>query len=79
MLVPDRTAEVPALARNSALPAPATPIADKRTAFAALRQRTQVCVLCPHLVASRKTVVFGVGNPDAQLMFVGEAPGGGRR
>jgi DNA polymerase len=75
VLVPDRTAEVPALARNSALPAPATPIADKRTAFAALRERTQVCVLCPHLVASRKTVVFGVGNPDAQLMFVGEAPG----
>jgi DNA polymerase len=27
------------------------------------------------LAAARKTVVFGVGNLDAQLMFVGEAPG----
>jgi uracil-DNA glycosylase family 4 len=32
-------------------------------------------VKCPHLVTSRKSVVFGVGNLDAQLMFVGEAPG----
>ena len=30
---------------------------------------------CPHLASSRKNVVFGVGNIDAQLMFVGEAPG----
>ncbi len=30
---------------------------------------------CPHLASSRKTVVFGVGSIDAQLMFVGEAPG----
>jgi uracil-DNA glycosylase family 4 len=29
----------------------------------------------PHLVARRHTVVFGVGNPEAKLMFVGEAPG----
>jgi len=47
----------------------------KAAAFAALRERALVCVKCPHLAASRKNVVFGVGNPDAQLMFVGEAPG----
>jgi uracil-DNA glycosylase family 4 len=47
----------------------------KAAAFAELRQKVMACVKCPHLVASRKTVVFGVGNPDAQLMFVGEAPG----
>jgi DNA polymerase len=34
-----------------------------------------VCVKCAHLAASRKNVVFGVGSIDAQLMFVGEAPG----
>jgi len=34
-----------------------------------------VCVKCPHLAASRKNVVFGVGDISAQLMFVGEAPG----
>jgi len=32
------------------------------------------CTLCP-LHAGRRQVVFGVGNPDADLMFVGEAPG----
>ncbi|MBN9693382.1 MAG: uracil-DNA glycosylase [Verrucomicrobia bacterium] len=40
-----------------------------------LRQRTVACVKCPNLVSSRKNVVFGVGDPQARLMFVGEAPG----
>jgi len=40
-----------------------------------LGERAAVCVKCPHLAARRHTVVFGVGNPDAKLMFVGEAPG----
>jgi DNA polymerase len=33
------------------------------------------CVRCPELAATRRTVVFGSGNADADLMFVGEAPG----
>jgi len=48
---------------------------DKAAAFAALRERALACVKCPHLASSRKNVVFGVGSIDAQLMFVGEAPG----
>ena len=48
---------------------------EKAAAFAALRERALVCVKCPHLASSRKNVVFGVGSIDAQLMFVGEAPG----
>jgi len=52
-------------------PAPA----DRPAALAALRERAVVCAKCPHLVTSRKQVVFGVGNPAAELMFVGEAPG----
>lgn len=40
-----------------------------------LRQRAMACLKCPHLVKSRKNVVFGVGDVHAQLMFVGEAPG----
>jgi len=32
------------------------------------------CTLCP-LHSGRRQVVFGAGNPDAELMFVGEAPG----
>ena len=37
--------------------------------------RVCVCIKCPHLVSSRTQTVFGVGNPDADLMFIGEAPG----
>ena len=40
-----------------------------------LRHRVGDCVKCPHLVRSRTQTVFGVGNPNAELMFVGEAPG----
>jgi len=40
-----------------------------------LAERASVCVKCPHLAARRHSVVFGVGNPEAKLMFVGEAPG----
>jgi len=48
---------------------------DKAAAMAALRERALACTRCPHLAASRKHVVFGVGSIEAQLMFVGEAPG----
>jgi DNA polymerase len=58
----------------SALRAPHSAL-EKSAAFAALRERALVCVKCPHLASSRKNVVFGVGSIDAQLMFVGEAPG----
>ena len=37
--------------------------------------RARACERCPELAATRKTVVFGSGNADAELMFVGEAPG----
>ena len=33
------------------------------------------CVKCPHLASSRQNVVFGVGSLEAELMFIGEAPG----
>jgi len=33
------------------------------------------CVKCPHLASTRQNVVFGVGSINADLMFVGEAPG----
>ncbi len=55
--------------------APATPPVNKAAALAALRERTLICIKCPNLASSRKNVVFGVGDIDARLMFVGEAPG----
>ena len=33
------------------------------------------CTRCAELAATRTSVVFGAGNADADLMFVGEAPG----
>ena len=30
---------------------------------------------CAHLASSRTQTVFGVGNPNAEIMFIGEAPG----
>ena len=43
--------------------------------MAELHARALKCVKCPHLASSRKNVVFGVGSIDAELMFIGEAPG----
>jgi DNA polymerase len=40
-----------------------------------IRARVAVCTKCPHLASSRTQTVFGVGDPDADLMFIGEAPG----
>ena len=40
-----------------------------------LKKQTSACTICPHLAKSRTQVVFGVGNAEAKLMFVGEAPG----
>jgi DNA polymerase len=64
-------------ATNTGSPVVAAPFSSeaKASAFAALRERALACVKCPHLASSRKNVVFGVGSIDAQLMFVGEAPG----
>ena len=39
-----------------------------------LRQQCQNCQLCG-LGATRKNLVFGDGNPDADVMFIGEGPG----
>ena len=39
-----------------------------------LRQQCQSCQLCG-LGATRKNLVFGDGNPDADVMFIGEGPG----
>jgi uracil-DNA glycosylase family 4 len=51
------------------------PTGDREQRIATLREKVLVCTKCPHLAEFRHTVVFGVGNPGADLMFVGEAPG----
>lgn len=48
---------------------------ERREALKKLFHQAQKCVRCQELAATRKNVVFGAGNADADLMFVGEAPG----
>ncbi len=57
------------------LEAKAEPVLDRAEAMDRLRVAALACTLCPHLVQSRTHVVFGVGSVEAELMFVGEAPG----
>ena len=48
---------------------------DKAAMLASVRERVCACTKCAHLACSRTQTVFGVGNPNADLMFIGEAPG----
>ncbi len=49
--------------------------AERREVLKELLARARSCERCPELAATRRTVVFGAGNADAELMFIGEAPG----
>jgi uracil-DNA glycosylase len=51
------------------------PAAERREALKEVFAQARGCTRCPELAATRKTVVFGAGNANAELMFVGEAPG----
>jgi DNA polymerase len=48
---------------------------ERREALKEVLVQARACERCGELAATRKTVVFGNGNADAALMFVGEAPG----
>jgi uracil-DNA glycosylase len=50
------------------------PAAERREDLVALYREARGCTACP-LAGSRTQVVFGNGNADADLVFVGEAPG----
>ena len=49
--------------------------AERREALKEVLAQARSCTRCPELAATRKSVVFGSGNADADLMFIGEAPG----
>ena len=48
---------------------------QRRQALDALRRQVAQCVRCPALASTRTQTVFGVGPLDAELCFLGEAPG----
>ena len=43
--------------------------------LAEIREEIGDCTRCKLHTQGRQQIVFGVGNPNADLMFVGEAPG----
>ena len=50
-------------------------VADPVAALKLIREDIGDCKRCKLSQQGRKQIVFGVGNPRAELMFVGEAPG----
>jgi uracil-DNA glycosylase len=79
--VPENNSPMPKAAKSSpqppalGLPTAALPvIQDKPAALAAIREYIGDCTRC-RLHTGRTKLVFGVGNPDADIMFVGEGPG----
>ena len=71
---------VPASMAAVSAPQPVRPVApppeagDATPRLVAIREDIGDCQRC-RLAPTRKTIVFGQGNPNARLMFVGEAPG----
>ncbi len=60
---------------TSTLPSPSTSMPKLPiVSLESVRSEMGECTLCK-LHKGRHTIVFGVGNPQARLMFVGEAPG----
>jgi len=51
-----------------------TSATERRELLRAVYEEARGCVRCP-LHQTRTQVVFGAGNADAELMFIGEAPG----
>src|SRR5918997_6712341 len=48
---------------------------ERREELKTVYAQARTCTRCPELARTRTQVVFGAGNADADLMFVGEAPG----
>lgn len=57
------------------LPAARVPAAERAASLSAVRADIGDCTRCPLAYAGRRTIVFGDGDPNAKLMFVGEGPG----
>jgi len=56
-------------------PKPELRVTDPAQALQLIREDLGDCTRCRLHKQGRKQIVFGVGNPKAELMFIGEAPG----
>jgi len=68
------TQVMPLIMSQPARPVRGSSAEDRVTALAALREEVQPCTAC-RLHEGRNATVFGSGNPDADVVFIGEAPG----
>ena len=71
---PTHRPERPELPGDAPAGAEVPPPAAAASRHAVIREELGECTRCK-LAGTRKSIVFGVGAEDAQLMFVGEAPG----
>ncbi|MDB4637644.1 uracil-DNA glycosylase [Planctomycetaceae bacterium] len=51
------------------------PPANQKAALSRLAKKVAECTRCQELASTRTQTVFGVGDPNAKIMFIGEAPG----
>ncbi len=74
-----KSAAVPVIAEHNILeivpPKPEYGVLDPVAALKLIREDLGDCTRCKLHKQGRKQIVFGVGNPRAELMFVGEGPG----
>lgn len=73
--VVEQSFEESPMAVRTAPPEKQTAAVDHSAALQAIREDLGDCTRCPLHQQGRKQIVFGVGNPYAELMFIGEAPG----
>ncbi|MEK6396656.1 MAG: uracil-DNA glycosylase [Terriglobus sp.] len=68
---------MPLVSFNNLAPLPTERVApaDKLAALQSVRDTIGDCTRCPLAYAGRHTIVFADGDPNAELMFVGEGPG----
>ncbi len=71
--IPSTTASL--LLDESGFDTPPIAPSNRPAVLGALAAQVSTCQKCPHLAATRTQTVFGSGNPEARLMFIGEAPG----
>ncbi len=72
--MPRAAGPVPSLSILEERGAPVAP-KDKTAALEAIREELRDCQRCPLAKLGRHTIVFGDGDANARLMFVGEGPG----
>lgn len=87
LVQPDPQVSSMAPKRSTPPATPATPVAtvpfqpldlapeERITRLKVLSDKVKACVRCQELADTRTQTVFGVGDPNAKIVFVGEAPG----